>query len=101
MTKAAGRRLEHLDKKVTSVNEAVSKLTSNDDVCLIQLYDEQLDTFKMELDYIYRSVLNSDKLEDKELSIRQTELAQKLFDCSLVVAREQFSYTYTYINPNT
>ena len=32
MTKAAGRRLEHLDKKVTSVNEAVSKLTSNDDV---------------------------------------------------------------------
>ena len=58
MTKAAGRRLEHLDKKVTSVNEAVSKLTSNDDVCLIQLYDEQLDTFKVELDDIYRSVLN-------------------------------------------
>ena len=74
-----------MDKKVTSVNEAVNKLTSNDDVCLIRLYDEQLDTFKVELDDIYWSVLNSDKLEDEELSIRQTKLAQKLFDCSLVV----------------
>ena len=37
VTKAAGRRLEHLDKKVTSINEAVSKLTSNDDVYLIRL----------------------------------------------------------------
>ena len=86
MTKATGRRLEHLDKKVTSVNEAVSKLTSNDDVCLILLYDEQLDTFKVELDDIYQSVLSSDEPED-ELSIRQTELAQKLFDCLLVVKR--------------
>ena len=77
MTKTAGRRLEHLDKKVTSVNEAVSKLTSNDDVCLIRLYDEQLNTFKVELDDIYQSVFNSDEPED-ELSIRQTELAQKL-----------------------
>ena len=76
-----------MDKKVTSVNEVVSKLTSNDDVCLIQLYDEQLDTFKVELDDIYRSVLNSDEPEDEELSIRQTELIQKLFDCSLVVKR--------------
>ena len=76
-----------MDKKVISVNEAVSKLTSYDDVCLIQLYDEQLDTFKVELDDIYWSVLNSDELEDKELSIQQTELAQKLFDCSLVVKR--------------
>ena len=57
-----------MDKKVTSVNEAVSKLTSNDDVCLIRLY-EQLDTFKVELDDIYQSVLNSDELEDEELSI--------------------------------
>ena len=87
MTKATRRRLEHLDKKVTSVNEEVSKLTSNDDVCLIQLYDEQLDTFKVELDDIYQSVLNSDEPEDEELSIRQTELAQKFFDCSLVVGR--------------
>ena len=86
LTKATGRRLEHLDKKVTSVNEAVSKLTSNDDVCLIRLY-EQLDTFKVELDDIYQSVLNSDEPEDEELSIRQTELIQKLFDCSLVVKR--------------
>ena len=76
-----------MDKKVTSVNEAVSKLTSYDDVCLIRLYDEQLDTFKVELDDIYWSVLNSDELEDEELSIQQTELAQKLFDCSLVVKR--------------
>ena len=87
MTKAAGRRLEHLDKKVTSINEAVSKLTSNDDVYLIRLYDEQLDTFKVELDDIYRTVLNSDEPEDEEMSILQTELAQKLFDCSLVVKR--------------
>ena len=87
VTKVAGRRLEHLDKKVTTVKEAVSKLTSNDDVCLIRLYDEQLDTFKVELDDIYRSVLNSDEPEDEELSIRQTELIQKLFDCSLVVKR--------------
>ena len=70
VSKAAGRRLKHLDKKVTSVNEAVSKLTSNDDVCLIWLYDEQLDTFKVELDDIYQSVLNSDEPEDEELSIR-------------------------------
>ena len=69
VTKAAGRRLEHLDKKVTSINEAVSKLTSNDDVYLIRLYDEQLDTFKVELDDIYRTVLNSDEPEDEELSI--------------------------------
>ena len=68
MTKATGRRLELLDKKVTSVNEEVSKLTSNDDVCLIWLYDEQLDTFKVELD-IYQSVLNSDEPEDEKLSI--------------------------------
>ena len=58
-----------MDKKVTSVNKEVSKLTSNDDVCLIRLYDEQLDTFKVELDDIYRSVLNSDEPEDEELSI--------------------------------
>ena len=69
MTKATGRRLELLDKKVTSVNEEVSKLTSNGDVCLIQLYDEQLDRFKVELDDIYQSVLNSDEPEDEELSI--------------------------------
>ena len=87
MKKAAGRRLEHLDKKVTSVNESVSKLTFNDEVCLIWLYDKQLDTFKVELNNIYRSVLNSDKPEDEELSIQQTELAQKLFDCSLIVKR--------------
>ena len=87
VTMATERRLEHLDKKVTSVNEAVSKLTSDDDVCLIRLYDEQLDTFKVEVDDIYRSVLNSDKPEDEELSIRQTKLAQKLFDFSLVVKR--------------
>ena len=58
-----------MDKKVTSVNKEVSKLTSNDDVCLIRLYDEQFNTFKVELDDIYRSVLNSDEPEDEELSI--------------------------------
>ena len=88
-----------MDKKVTSVNETVSKLTSYDDVCFIQLYDEQLDTFKVELDDIYQSVLNSGELEDEELSIQQTELARSsLIVNSKKVAREQFSYTY--INPN-
>ena len=87
MTKAAGRRWNTWIKKVNSVKEAVSKLTSNDDVCLIRLYDEQLDTFKVKLDDIYRSVLNSDESEDEELSIQQTKLTHKLFDCSLVVKR--------------
>ena len=46
-----------------------------------------MDTFKVELDYIYRSVFNSDEPEDEQLSIRQIKLAQKLFDCSLVVKK--------------
>ena len=54
---------------------------------MILLYDEQLDTFKVELDDIYQSILNSDEPEDEELSIPQTELTQKLFDCLLVVKR--------------
>ena len=46
-----------------------------------------MDTLKVELDDIYWTVLNLDEPEDEELSIRQTELAQKLFDCLLVVKR--------------
>ena len=87
VTKTAGRRLEHLDKRLTLVNEAVSKLTSEDDVCLVQLHSEQLATFKIELDDICKSVLISDEPEDEDLSTRQTELSQKLFDCSLIVKR--------------
>ena len=81
VTKTAGRRLEHL---VTLVNEAVSKLTSEDDVCLVQLHSEQLATFKID---ICKSVLISDEPEDEDLSTRQTELSQKLFDCILIVKR--------------
>ena len=86
--KIASRRLSHLQKNVSAINEAIPTLTgSSDDVCLLHQYQEQLSDYKREYTDVRGSLLTLDLEESDGLIVSQVSLEKEIFECSLKIKK--------------
>lgn len=75
----ASRRFLRLEKNLTTIDEAIKALP--DDICLLQLYEEQLSDSKRELEDIRKGLLSSGQEE------AQSNIEKMMFDCLLTVKK--------------
>ena len=89
--KIASRRLAHLERNLSTVNEGIGSLSGGpDEVCLLHQYKEQLCYLKAELGDVCSVLLSLGVEESDELYTSQTQLDKELFDCSLKIKRLLF-----------
>ena len=80
------RKLQHLEKSLSLVNETVSSLSSrSEDVCRLQQHEEQLSDYKKDLADFRNSLLSMDLEEGDELLALHATLEKRFFDCSLQI----------------
>ena len=84
--KVLARKLQHLEKSLSSASETVSSLTSHSkDICRLQQHEEQLSDYKKDLADFRNSLLSLDLTEgDESLELHAT-LEKLFFDCSLQI----------------
>ena len=93
--KIASRRLSHLKRNLSSLNEAVFAMEGSAETPLLKQYQEQLTDFKQELADVRHELLTLGLDEHDELVATVTDLDKQLFDCSLQVKKLLYSPTTT------
>ncbi len=84
----ATRRLSQLDKKLSTLNAAIEKLSSDpSETHLVHLYEEQLRDCKVELGEVRTEVLSLVRDESDELNTTVLKIDQGIFDMSLQVKK--------------
>ena len=84
----ASRRLSHIQKSLSSVDDAIKALTGDsDDTFVLHQYEEQLTDYKRELSDVRTSLLSIDLDDGDELNRLLTDLDKALFDCSLSIKK--------------
>jgi len=81
------RRQAQLEKSVLSIHDAVTPLTAASDSCLIQQYQERLQTHKADLRELSNTLLSMNLEDDDALCTSRSELERLLFDCDLTVRK--------------
>ena len=82
------RRLNHLDKGLQTILDAVESIPPDGEVdaCLLHQYEEQLSDLNTELANVLHELLSHEE-DDSTLSEQQTRLSQTLFDVRLKIRR--------------
>ena len=83
--KIMSRKLNHLQRNIVAVSEALAELPDSPDICLLHQYEEQLQGYKVELSGIRGELLSFDADEEDELYVLQSKLEEALFDSSLKI----------------
>ena len=81
--KIPSRKLAHLDKNLSSINDQIKSLGDPDDACLIHQFQEQVSDVKKELGSVHDSLLQLDLDDSDELNVTLAKLEKLIFDCSL------------------
>ncbi len=86
--KIVSKRLNHLEKGISSVHDAIPSTPLDDDkICLLHQYEEKLSEFKGELSDVRSELLSHDLEETSELGELASRIGQRLFDCSLGIKK--------------
>ena len=89
--KAVSRKLLHLEKSLSSINDAISSLTSESEPCLIQQYGEQIHDIKSSLGDTWNTLLSMDLDSGDKLMTTLEGLDKGVFDCSFKIKRLMYS----------
>ena len=85
--KTVSKELNHLQRNLTVVAKAIDELSgSTDDICLLQMREEQLIDFKRELEDTRKTLLTSDMEEEDLLQLLST-IEELIFEYSLKVKK--------------
>ena len=86
--KIALRRLQRLNKALSSISDATDSLTAgSDDTCLLHQHEESLADLKRELGEVRNCLLPLDLEDGDELNVLQAEAERAMFDCSLKIKK--------------
>ena len=97
LLKVTIRKLNHLEKNLTMISGATSKMT--DQLCLLQQYDEQLRDLKLELTHIADDIFTMDLPDDHTLSQLHAKLEEHMFGCGLQIKKTLAAGTASATHP--
>lgn len=80
--KALARKLSRLERSLQATDDALSTMSSSDDVSLLEQHAEQLADYKKELASIYEELVPLDLDEEDNLFVLHTRLEKLHFACA-------------------
>ena len=85
LSKAASRQLARVNTSVSNISDSLA--AASDDICLLQLNEDEIKGHRIELSEIRKELMNLDLEDDDELKVSVTTVEKALFDCSLELHR--------------
>ena len=85
LRKTVSRRLTCVRTGVSTITGSLA--TASNDICLLQLNEDEIKGHRIELSEIRRELTRLDLEDDDELKVNMMEVEKALFDCSLELRR--------------
>ena len=90
LRKTASRRLDCIE---TGISDIMTSLTSVEDVCLLQLNEDEIKGHKADLADLRKELMTLDLEDTDELKVKVTTIEKTLFSC-LLELRKQLKSIY-------